>query len=197
MKKIYAALLCVLMVMSLGACSTDEIQINNYPVTSFEAAELQTKVYDKFTFQYPSSWSVEIDVDMSMVTDSATVFAAFAPPGETGYMASFSVLMAMNQQVQTMDIKKEYVQSLMDDMQAETGYSFEISEFGYYNIGGETVAIYTALTNIDGVSAEVTQAMTVIDRTLYLFNINCYGEENHADAYAILSSLVFKDVQAE
>ena len=193
MKKILSLVLGILMICSLCACETEEIEVGEYPSYQFAAAEQLTKAYDRFTFMYPKDWSVEIEVDEASVTDSATIFSAFAPSGNTGYMASFTVLVAKAQQIRTTDIKKEYVESLMDDMRAETGYEFEISEFGYYNLGGEVMTIYTAKTKIDGADAEVTQAMTVLDESLYVFNINCYGEENRTDVYAILSSVLFKD----
>ncbi len=98
--------------------------------------------------------------------------------------------------METTDIKKEYVLSLLEDMEEQTGSPYEVTDFGYYYLGGEKAVIYSAKTIVgEGVEATVTQAMTVIDGTLYVFNLNTYGEENVSDTNAILSSVLFKSAQ--
>ncbi|MBR6800531.1 MAG: hypothetical protein IKM61_02115 [Eubacteriaceae bacterium] len=195
MKKAIPLLLCILISLSLFSCSQQEAVFYDLPVTQFEANELHTKVFEEFTFQYPAEWSVEIENDPAGITDFGTIFGIFSPHGSSGYPASFLIVMAKNQKIETTDIKKEYVESLLEDMTTETGNAYEITDFGYYNLGGEQVVIYTAKTTVENVEAFVTQAMYVKDTTLYIFNLNTYAEENTADTNAILSSVLFKSAQ--
>ncbi len=196
MRKALSLLLCILISMSLYSCSSTGITFNDYPRTQFESRELTTKVYEEFTFQYPSEWSVEIEEKAENIAETGTVFGCFAPHGESGYPASFLVVIAKNQQVETTDIKKEYVLSLLEDMKDQTGDDYEITDFGYYYLGGEETVIYSAKTKVEGVDATVTQAMYVKDGTLWIFNLNTYNGENAADANAVLSSVLFKSAQS-
>ncbi len=195
MKKAFALLLCILISVTLFSCSDSGISFRDYPVTEFVSTELTTKAFDEFIFQYPSAWSVEIEESIENINGSGTVFGVFAPHGDSGYPSSFLVVIAKDQQVKTTDIKKEYVLSLLEDMQEQTGSAYEVTDFGYYYLGGEETVIYSAKTMVEGVSATVTQAMYVKDGTLYIFNLNTYAEENIADTNAVLSSVLFKSAQ--
>lgn len=196
MKKAFSFILCILMCVSLISCSDTQVTFNDYPVSQFESRDLLTKAFAEFTFRYPAAWSVEIEENIDNIKETGTIFGAFSPHGVSGYSSSFLVVAAKNQQVETTDIKKEYILSLLEDMQEQTGNPYEVTDFGYYYLGGEETVIYTAKTTVEeGVEATVTQAMIVIDGTLYVFNLNTYGEENIGDTNAILSSLHFKDAE--
>ncbi len=196
MKKALSLLLCILIGISFSSCAGEGVNFEDYPKTEFAATEFITKAFPDFTFRYPSEWSVEIEESTENIRDAGTVFGCFAPHGESGYPASFLIVIAKNQQVETTDIKKEYVMSLLEDMQKQTGNAYEITDFGYYYLGGEKMVIYSAKTTVEtDVEAVVTQAMYVKDGTLYIFNLNTYDGENAQDANAVLSSVLFKSAQ--
>lgn len=192
MKKAISLLLIILISLTLFSCTVQEVTFQDLPVTQFEANDLSTKVFPEFELKYPAEWSIEIESSQESIADFGTIFGIFSPQGSSGFPASFLIVVAKNQKIETTDIKEEYVLSLLEDMQTETESEFTLTDFGYYNLGGKQVVIYTAKTTVETVDAYVTQAMYVDEGTLYIFNLNTYAEEYTADTNAILSSVVFK-----
>lgn len=187
---ILTALLC----LSLTACgSSKKEELPTAPEASFAAGDIQAKTFEKFSVQYPASWTVTTDADPASAEPNSVFFSASAPSA-SGMTTNINIAYSGEaQSFSARDIMADHDPSkIINDLQAQLGATITLESQTAYNYKGIEGVEYAFSCTYNSIPLKLIQIIFVSDKKAYVMSAAIINSQEQQDAEAVLHSLSAK-----